>query len=104
MSNQQNDNVQVDENVQESQTAPMKHRPRQFYRRRPGEKRFLYIDFEGKSSFIGNDRKNQDLAEDENRASNDEDTRQSNNSDENNTAGISNSLFRMPIRYHFLVQ
>lgn len=47
--------------------------------------------------FLANDRKNQDLAEDENRASNDEDAQQSNNSEENTNQGILNNLLRINV-------
>jgi hypothetical protein len=38
MSNQQNNNVQLDDDVQEAQQQPLKYRPRNFYRQRPGRK------------------------------------------------------------------
>lgn len=63
---QRNNSAQVeDENRQSGQIKPQ--RSRNFYRKRPG-----------------GGRKDQDLGEDENRASNDDDTQRSNYSDDNN--------------------
>ncbi|CAF4814369.1 unnamed protein product [Rotaria sp. Silwood1] len=64
MSNQQDDNVQLDDDAQGTQQP--KQRSRNFYRKRPGS-----------------ERQNQDLGEDENHALNDDDTQRSNHSDDN---------------------
>ncbi len=83
MSNQQNNNIPLDDDIQGSQ-----QRPRNFYRKRPGLKFFFFCNylfiFKLIVNEIGNERQNQDLGEDENRASNDDDTQRSNNSEENN--------------------
>ena len=88
MSNQQNNNVLLDDDVQGSQ-QPSKQRSRNFYRKRTGLRIVRWL-FTSKLLFIlkGNDRQNQDLGEDENQAPHDDDVQQSNNPDENNTQSI----------------
>jgi hypothetical protein len=84
MSNQQNNNAPLDDDVPGAQQLP-KRRPRNFYRKRPGLKVFFsYLFLKLFFNIIGNERQNQDLGEDENRASNDDDVQGSNNFDENN--------------------
>jgi hypothetical protein len=83
MSNQQNNDIQLDDNIQGSE-QPQKPRSKNFYRKRP-------------------ERENQDLGEDQTQALND-DGQRSNNSNENNnptnddnnvnnTRGISITVF-----------